>query len=239
MLSFRRLVFLPLLVLIGLGGCAGAARRTLDTDAVMKSVAVVSLLQEDVPVQKIGLTVFNNDQRTVPMKGELNKVATAVVESRLKLARPTWVVKPSNADGAKLSQKFGSAGISWSSHTGTIKSDLAALASAAGVDALFVVIDTALENERGKGVGIVLRALPGMEPSALVHANVLVVLVDREGNEITNRIGSGSTSTKASELGLTVDLSSVGQPEVQKALQAQWRAKLSANTAVAMERMGY
>lgn len=239
MLSFRRLVFLPLLVLIGLGGCAGAARRTVDTDAAIRSVAVVSLLQEDVPVQKIGLTVFNNDARTVPMSGELNKIAVAVVESRLKVARPAWVVKPSNADGAKLSQKFGGAGISWSSHTGTIKSDLAALANSAGVDALFVVIDTALENERGKGVGVVLRALPGMEPSALIHANVLVVLVDRSGNEITNRIGSGSTTTRASELGLTVDLGSLGQPEVQKALQEQWRAKLSANTTMAMERMGY
>ncbi len=239
MLSFRSIVFLPMLVSIGLGGCAGTARRTVDTDAVMKSVAVVSLLREDVPVQKIGLTVFNNDDRTVPMGGELNKVATTVIESRLKLVRPTWVVKPSNADGAKLSQRFGSAGSSWSSHTGTIKSDLAALASSAGVDALFVVIDTTLENERGKGVGIVLRALPGMEPIALVHANVLVVLVDRDGNEITNRIGSGSTSMKASDLGLTADLSSVGQPEVQKALQMQWRTKLRANTAMAMERMGY
>lgn len=238
-MNIRRLVVLQLLVLIGLAGCAGAARRTAETDAAIKSVAVVSLLQEDVPVQKIGLTVFNNDALTVPMKGELNTMATTLIESRLKSARPGWAVKPSGVDSAELSQKFRDAGVSWSSHTGTIKADLAAAANSAGADALFVVIDTSLENERGKGVGAILRALPGLEPSALVHANVLVVLVDRAGNEITNRMGSGSTVVKGTELGLTPDLASLAQPEVQAALKGQWRAKLATNVAMAMERMGY
>lgn len=239
MLKLRCHVLVSLLVMFSLAGCAGTARRTVEADAAIKAVAVVSLLREDVPVQKLGLTVFNNDQRIVPMDGELNAAATAAVQSRLKAARPAWVMKPSNTDVASLAKKFNGAGISWSSHTGTIKPELAALARAAGADALFVVIDTSLENERGRGVGVVVRALPGLEPSALLHANVLVVLVDAAGNEITNRIGSGSSQVKAAELGLGADITAAAQPQVQNALKARWQTMLATNLAQALERMGY
>ncbi len=237
-MSSRFVKFLAIISVIGLSACASPP-RTAEADSGFKTVGVVSLVDEDTPAHRIGLTVFNNDYRTISMGGELNRIATTTLEDRLRQKRSSWTVKPMDADSKALLAKFKSGGVSWSSQTGNIKAELAELAKVKGVDALFVVIDTSLENSRGRGVGMVIQAPPLVTPRVTVHSRILVVLVDKNGAEITNRVGNQEINAPASEFGLTGDASSIDSPGVQDKLKTTYREFLSKGVGAAAGYMGY
>lgn len=219
-----------------LTGCASAP-RTLETDKGVKRVAIVSMLQENAPVVHIGLTVFNNDRTTVDQRGELNRVATSVIEQRLHAARPDWKIVPVPLDPALVKKSNGA--IPWTSFTGSVKEDLQRIARDADADLVFAVVDTTRENSTGRGVGISTRSLTrdsaGM---ALVHAHVLLVLAGRDGIEITNRSGADVT-VPGTELGLNYDLSSLKDPQVQERVSAALRKQLEVALNGAAAHMGY
>jgi len=169
--------------------------------------------------------------------GELNRLATEVVEQRLRAARPEWTVVPvqSNETLAKKS----ASGTPWFSFTGNVKEDLQRIAHDTDADLVFAVVDTTQENSPGRGVGIWMRALSkDSSGTALVHAHVLLVLVDKNGTEITNRGGSNA-SVKASELGLNYDLSSLKDPQVQQRVSEAMRKQLETSLTAAAKHMGY
>jgi hypothetical protein len=218
-------------------GCASTA-RTPQADASIKTVTVVSMLHEDAPIARVGLTVFNNAVTRLPQGGSLNKIATETIEARIRTARPSWEIKPSGVDSVALSAKFRQGGTSWTSHTGKVKDDLVAIARKTGSDAMLVVSDMTLENSPGRGVGVVLRALPGTKPTVTIHAHVMLQLVDRDGNEITNRTGDNIV-VPASQLGLTDDLASVDSGNNREKLTEAMRRQLAESLAKSAAHMGY
>jgi hypothetical protein len=219
-----------------LSGCASAPRN-MESDKGVKKVAVVSMIEENAPVVHVGLTVFNNDHTTVDQHGELNRIATDVIEQRLRAARPEWTVVPVQSNEA-LAKKSAS-GIPLFSFTGNVKEDLQRIARDADADLVFAVIDVTRENSFGRGVGVWTRALSKDSVGrALVHAHVLLVLVDRNGAEITNRGGSDA-NVLASELGLNYDLSSLKDPQVQERVSASMRKQLGVALTEAATNMGY
>lgn len=219
-----------------LSGCASAP-RTADADKAIRKVAVVSLLNENAPVVHLGLTVFNNDRTVIDQHGELNRLATNVIEQRLHAARPDWTIVPVPTDAA-LAKKSAS-GTPWVSFTGNIKEDLQRAARDADADLVFAIIDTTQENSPGRGVGIQTRSLSKSMPgSAVVHAHVLLVLVDRNGTELTRRGGSDGR-VSASDLGLNYDLSSLQDTQVQQRVSTALREQLRVALTEAAQSMGY
>ncbi len=222
-----------------LAACA-ATPRTVESDAAVRSVAVVSLLDEKAPIARIGLTVFNNETATLDQQGELNRLANQIVKKHLRDKRPNWVIKDSTITSQALLNKEKAGGIAWNSFTGNISNDLREIAQATGADLIFVVMDTNQENAPGRGVGIWFRALGSSSASkALVHAHVLLALVDKDGKELTRRGGASPVEVPASELGLTYDLSSLKDPEVSRRVSETLKKQLSASLELATTRMGY
>jgi hypothetical protein len=237
---YTRRIFLRSLVWIALvttlSGCASAP-RTIDSDKGIKKVAIVSMLDENAPIVHVGLTAFNNDHATIDQHGELNRIATDTIEQRLHTARPDWAIVPVAPDPA-LATKSGS-GIPWTSFTGNVKEDLQRIARDNDADLVFAVVTTTRENSPGRGVGIWMRALSKDSlGTVLVHAHVLLVLVDRNGTEITNRSGPDA-DLKASELGLNYDLSSLKDLQVQQRVNAALREQLRVALTQAAKNMGY
>lgn len=77
--------------------------------------------------------------------------------------------------------------------------------------------------------------------NALVHAHVLLtllVLVDKNGTEITVRSGSDG-NVAVSELGLNYDVSNIKDPQVQERVSAAMRKQLGIALSEAATRMGY
>ena len=219
-----------------LSGCASAP-RTIEADKGVRKVTVVSMLKEEAPVVHLGFTVFNNDRTTVDQHGELNRLATQLIEQRLHAARPDWIVVPVHSNQA-LAQKS-AIGTRWMSSTGNVKEDLQRVARDTDADLVFAIVDTTRENSPGRGMGIQMRALSKDSlGSAQVHAHVLLVLVDKNGTEITNRSGSDA-KVNASELGLNYDLSSLQDTQVQQRVSEALREQLRVALTEAARSMGY
>ena len=225
-----------LAVAVLLTGCASAP-RTAETDQGIKRVAIVSMLQENAPVVHLGLTVFNNDRKTVDQDGALNRLAVDVVAQRVRAARPGWTVVPVALDPAMVKKSNGA--IPWTSFTGSVKEDLQRIARDADADLVFAVVDATRENSPGRGVGISTRVLTrDSAGSALVHAHVLLVLASRDGTEITNR-GGPDAHMPATDLGLNYDLSSLEDPQVRDRVSTALRKQLGIALTEAATNMGY
>ena len=225
-----------------LTGCAASSIRTPAIDSPIKSVAVVSLLDEKTRVERIGLTVFNNKAETVDQTGSLNAFAIDTVEESLRQSRPGWKLKDGRAEIQSLLAAKKAGGTSWNSQVSAFQKDLAAVAKKLDVDLMFVVVDFAPENTPGRGVGVRLRTMSlSTLNDATIHAVCLLVLVDRNGNEVTNRWGSQTAIAKipAGEIGIDYELSNVADPEMQAKLKSLMRERLKASLEAAAKNMGY
>jgi hypothetical protein len=224
-------------------GCAAPVVRTPELDKAVKSVAVVSLLSEQSRVERIGLTVFNNKSVVVDHGGELNKLAIDTVESSLRKARPEWQLKDARADVQAMLAAKKSVGSSFMTHTSAIQPELAALATRLDVDLMFVVIETALDNTPGQGVGVRLRTMSlSSLKDAVVHSVCLLVLVDRQGNEITNRWGGSGVAIArmpAESLGLDYDLDNLAVPATRARVAGVMRERLQAQLTASATGLGY
>ena len=223
-------------------GCAAPAIRTPEIDKSVKSVAVISLLDEQTRVERIGLTAFNNKAVVIDQTGTLNGLAIDTIEATLRASRPTWVLKDARSEvGAMLAAKK-AGGTSWSSQVSAFQKELAELGKKLDVDLMFVVVDFNLENSPGRGVGVRLRTMSLSSVSeATVHSVCLLVLVDRNGKEIMNRWGGPATYAKipAASLGLDYDLSAIDSPETKEKLKALMRERLKASLSSSSGAMGY
>lgn len=234
----RRLALATLLTTL-LSACA-TGPRTAESDAGVRNVTVVTLLEEKAPISRVGLTVFNNEVVEVDQGGELNRLSRRLVEQHLRDKRPDWVIKDAGVDSTMLAKKNREGGVSWTSFTGNISDDLRRVAKATGADLVFVVLDTTMENSPGRGVGLTLRTVSLSSVSnALVHAHVLLTLVDKDGKELTNRSG-GNSLVPAAELGIKYDVrASLKDPLVQRRVSDALKKQLSASLDLAASSMGY
>ena len=239
--SLRALVCILFVAI--LAGCAAPVVRTPEVDRSVKSVAVISLLDEQTRVERIGLTVFNNKAVVVDQTGSLNSFAIDTIEESLRKSRPTWQLKDARGEVPAMLAAKKAAGTSWTSQVSAFQKELAGLANKLDADLLFVVVDFSLENSPGRGVGVRLRTMSlSTVKDATVHSVCLVALVDRNGNEVTNRWGGRAATfatIPAADLGLDYDLSAVGAPETREKLKSSMRERLRASLTAAATGMGY
>lgn len=223
-----------------LAGCATQPPRDLAADASIKTVAIVSMLYDDARIKKLGLTVFNNDEATLGERGVFNQLAIETVEARLRRARPGWSIVPSGANSTELAAKMERPAFG-ADFTGKVKDELAGIAQRTGADALVVVAEWQPANTHGRGVGAVVRALPGLKPTVEIHTHVLVILVDKRGEAIINRHGGHQAQAilPAGDMGLTGDLASLGVGDNRARMAAALRRQLVASLDAASAAMGY
>lgn len=218
-------------------GCAITQPRTVEEDRNIKKVAIVSLLEEKTPVVHFGLTVFNNDRKVIDQKGELNRTALRVVEQRLQAARPQWAIVAVPFDAA-LAAKM-SDNIPWVSFTNRVKPELQAIARETGADLVFVMLDTTSDTTQARGMGIRTRTMnKDNVGNAMVHARIMLALVDKNGEEI-RRAGGADGSVPAADIGLNYDLSSLQDPAVEQRAAAAIRKQLETTLKEAATNMGY
>jgi hypothetical protein len=219
-------------------GCTAA--RTLQDDATVRSVAVVSLVDESASIRRLGLTVFNNNEAIVDQDGKLKQAAVDTVIQRLKSARPQWVVKVGDMD------RNGVGGLDHKSSAGRRSASdnvnaLVDLARRLDVDQLFVVEDTAGENNPGHGVGITFRAITGDPGTVMVHGFVALVVMDRNGKVLVTRgaINNNPQPVPNTELGLRSDMSTLSDSKVKENVSLALQRRLKASVEEAMTRAGY
>jgi hypothetical protein len=228
------------LSLVSLMGCASPVPpRDAAADASIKTVAVVSMLRDDPEIRKIGLTVFGNDQRTLGEPGVFGPLAVRAIESRLRTARPGWTVVPSNANSTDLATKLQHP--SFGGGISSVKQDLIDISKRTGADALLVIAEYENSNIPGRGVGAVVLAPPGLAPKLRIHANLSLLLVDKQGEAIIGRRGgdAGVSQQLASELGLSADLTLLDDPDKRARLAAALKSKMLAALETAGSAMGY
>jgi hypothetical protein len=238
LLTRLRTLFPALIVVCLVAGCASAPRTSADDQTVHK-VAVLSLLDEQTPVSRVGLTVFNNARESIDQRGTLNAFANEVLEKRLHAARPNWTVVQADADAKGLAKK--NEGPAWTSFTGRISGDLQQIAQHSGADLMFVAIDTTLENSLGRGVGVWMRTISlSSVTNAHLHTHVLLVLVDRDGKELARySAADGDKTVDAKSLGLSYDLSTLQQPNVKERVSEALHQQLAQGLTQAARGMGY
>lgn len=236
----RRLVLAGVVAGLAAGCAAPTPVRDLQADAWIKTVAVVPMLKEDAQVRRLGLTVFNNDEAVVAAQAGFNQLAVATVEARLRQARPAWRIVQAQANSAELADKFASRVLT-GSLTAKVQGDLAAIAQRTGADVLFVVGEGQRENLTGRGVGAILRALPGVQPKLQVHAYVSVLMVDKQGELISGRSGGVKEVLfmPAADVGLSGDLVSLDVGDTRVKVMETLRQRLVTVLQVASESMGY
>lgn len=223
-----------------LAGCASEP-RSVQTDAQIKTVAVISMLNEDIQLRKLGLTVFNNDARSLGRDLGLNSLAVKTIESRLRKSRPDWVIAAADADSGALAARVARPTFN-AFYPDDVKIELAAIAKRTKADALFVVVPTTRDNAMpGRGVGAVVRALPGLEPKLEIQAYVLLMLVDSKGEQITNRStgNEGIRMLPANAMGLSGDLASLESGNTRARLADAVRQQLVTALNAASGYMGY
>lgn len=210
---------------------ACAVPRTADADAAIHKVVIVTAMSEDGLVNKIGLTVFSNDATSLPQEGAVSRTAVETIARRLKAARPNWQIVPADTDLVALGAK---------SKDGLAASDLAAILQRSGADAAFVVADAYQDTAaRGAGVGAALRKLPGIDPHVVIRAHVRVEIVARNGDRLNGAMGSETPLIKASDFGVTDELSTVHAPEAGANLSRAMHDELVRDLDAALQRMGY
>lgn len=233
----RSLLLSASAILMGaLTGCS-TPQRTPSSDAGIKTVAIVTVLQDDVPLRRIGMTIFNNEYTTLPMQGELNPFVLQVATDLLKKKRPDWQIKPAGVDPAPLSAHIRKVWNSWGSKDEPLADRWPAVAQAAEVDALLVIEEVL--HEQGSGVSVDIRALPGLEPRLSVGVALGVRLVDRRGEVLAKRGTSNPLPIAAKDLAISDRVASALQPETAAALRRHVKAQVQSSLTEGLERLGY
>jgi hypothetical protein len=223
-------------VFSSLAGCA--TPRTAGQDAAIHKVTIITLLDESGAVEKIGLTIFNNAQTADPQDGALSKAAVEAIAKRLRETRPDWQIVPAGADLPALGQKLKTEGGGFNDELARVRPDIARIVERTGADAASVHADTLSENSHGRGVGVVLRTLPGADPSVYVHATVYLQLLDKKGDRLAGAPGT-DTRYPASRFGLTSDIESAHSPAAREMLSIAMRDELVKGIGMALQTMGY
>jgi hypothetical protein len=227
-----------MLAVAGLAGCA--TPRSVEADNSIHKVVVVTALDESGTVNKIGLTIFNNDATAIAQDGALSRTAVDTITERLRRTRPNWQIVPAGVDLVAIGAKDRQTGFVIASND-ALKADVAAIVRNTGADAVFLVTDMSFENTAapGRGVGVALRKLPGIDPHVVVRAHVWLELQDSAGARMVGAPGGETPLIKASDLGLTDDIASVNTPEAKATLSEAMRRELRRDLEGALTRMGY
>lgn len=168
-----RRVFLLLLAVM-ITACA-APKLTQQQAASIKSVGIVSLLPQELKYRKIGITLFNNEFKSLPVAGDaLNVHARLSAEKYLRQSGKYQVKQIQVSDLEAMAARLNARTLVMSQNVERIDKELADLAMANSVDAVVVIAEN-FDAERGIfGVTMAMRAGFGDIRAAAAMAGIQV-----------------------------------------------------------------
>lgn len=165
-------VFTIFLVALVLSACA-APKLTAEQAGSIKKIGIVSLLPQEVKYRKIGITVFNNEFKSLPAGNVFNVAARTSAEQFLRQSGK-YEVKQIEVDVAPMASRLNGRSMVMSQNIERIDVEVVELAKANGVDAVIVVGEN-FDAERGVfGLAMGLRAGLGDIRSAGAMAGLQV-----------------------------------------------------------------
>ncbi|MES2942014.1 MAG: hypothetical protein V4772_03990 [Pseudomonadota bacterium] len=139
-----------------LSACA-APKLSPEQASAIKRIGVVSVLPQEVKYRKIGITVFNNEYKSLPAGDVFNTTARAKVEAYLR-STGKYQVKQIEVDAPAMAQRLNARSLVMAYNVERIDTELAELAKKHGVDAMIIVAEN-FDAERGIfGVTMSMRA---------------------------------------------------------------------------------
>lgn len=230
-----------MLALVSVAGCASAPQHLSESQANIKSIAIVSVVPDRVNLEKTGLTVFNNQASQIDMGSSVTDTIYAIARKRIQLAHPGWQVKAVDYDKGALLGKARSAGLLLRSPTANMSDELAALAKKNDVDAILVVVSYR-DASHGYDDGITVR-LHTLNLSTIQHAYVRaivnVAIVDRLGAINVSGDGGAVTKLDAEGLGLKYELKENDLPVIQEKLKDAAISNLQNSMEDAFKAIGF
>jgi hypothetical protein len=161
--TYRIISLLFATFLVSVAGCASRGDPDAARVATGKSVAVASVAAREVVLQWVGTTVFNNEERRVPMaNGEIDReIEKTTVEVLAATNRYSKVVAVSNRAPSPR-ESLRSVGADY----------LLLVEPGAGPDSRFHT------NQYFRGVGLLQRSMFGSRPEAYGHVAVKLSLIE-------------------------------------------------------------
>ena len=219
MIQRRTVLALPALLL---AGCASGPRN-VEQDNAIRRLAIVSILEEDLPVVRIGLTVFNNTAATLAPGFSVNQVAEKVVAERVSKSRPTWTIVQTPYDSKTLATQLrSSSGRPGGYDASRLQSDLASIANTSSADALLVIVPEQYERVPFPGIGIRVRTLSLSSISDVeVVTAVTIRMLDAKAMPVAaaGTMHDTQSTVPASSLGLGYDLTTLDSESTKLAFR--------------------
>jgi hypothetical protein len=219
-------------------GCATPTPMQAGAQAAIHSVAVVSLVPEEVPLQIMGFTVFNNHSSRLAVSPRT--VIEGAIGDRIGQDHPDWTVKPISYDRAALLEQATNLWVSGWPSAQNIHDALAKLASQAAADAIIVVTPTEYnpDDTGGSGVGVWGRNIPLLH-FVIVYANVGMEVVDAHGTVLARAqerhpLDAYHLYAEREHISLDWPL----DPELRARLESMLRAELGYNIRTRMSEVG-
>ena len=170
----------------------------------------------------LGLTVFGNERRAIPLAGELNTLAVEAAGQRLRDTQPKWSLKRVETGALQPAPSA---------------EQVATVAKRAGVDALVLVQEGPEEKGPNQGVSVLGSKLPGLKATWGVVGNLRVSIYDKEGTRLATRWKIDEC--KADIAGFTGDVSQLNDPAVTANAKQALRACATFTVNLAMKELGY
>lgn len=171
-----------LLVAIALSGCT-AAKLQPEQISSIRNIGVLSLLPTELHYTKIGVTVFNNEHKSIPVGDVLNDAARFSAQRWLQRVPGRKVSLLRDETDALRSRYYGRSMV-MSDSTERIQNELIQMTKANGLDAI-IVIGEVFDRDQGRaGVRVFLRAGLGDIRAALIQPDVVLQVVDKSGTTI-------------------------------------------------------
>lgn len=167
-----------LLVLLLLSGCVAQSIKP-EQALQIKKIGVISMLPVDLRYEKIGITVFNNEQLVKPVGDKFNNAALNEIQKQLNTKEITILSLPKEA-----SDRFYSHSIVMSSATERIQSELAALAKKNNLDTILIISEVFDQDQGRRGVEVFFSAGFGSIRSVTLKPSIAIHVVSHEGKAI-------------------------------------------------------
>jgi hypothetical protein len=179
-----------LAIVLWLTGCATPAQHLTEQDVSgIRTIAVVSLVPEQVNFDKVGIISLSNKYTEFDMGGKVTEGIEYVARERIAKVHPDWNVKHVNYDQSALLAKVVS-GYGYGSSQ--VRRTFAELARDNGLDAIVVVraaADPQISAEKQTGEYLLREGLAVVikdnnisdEPRIVLLANLNVVMIGKNG----------------------------------------------------------
>jgi hypothetical protein len=231
------------IVCVSLVSCSSIPGKIDENTKETRNVAIVGLVENSIPVSRIGLTVFNNATVAIRPREDLNNFIAEEISLQLKSLRPNWnvyVVQPSQDLLDRLSRLD-------AKHAGgdeyqLVIHDAAVPALGAGADLVLVALPAAPQYSPFRNSsGVLLRTLSlSKVDSARVFGAVSISATSKSGKiSASNSAPDGFyfIDFPASDLKLSYELNSVSSGPTPALVEAAVHKQISRNISEVLSRL--